>query len=387
MLKWVFYFLQGYVIIKIEGKFPERFLNVAGCKQIHMWRVRHTEDGIVLCVRRKDFRYASAVAAQTDCCVKVLTKQGLPYALKRNKHRKALFFGVFLFGLILFGMLSLVWKVEITGIERIPKVKLEQLLRENGIHPYAFLYGIDKTKAVNRITAELNDIAWMGIEIRGSCAFVEVVETVPKPEIQDKSQPCNLIADKDGIVTRLEIESGVTVVKIGDTITKGQLLVSGIADSPMAGVRFLHAEGEVYLKTWHEQNVSIPLVRQVPEKTGRTKSHFTVEFFGKTIPVWLNRNPKFKSAKQRVKYYGPIQRTVYEELALKTKSQTEEQAFLKAKQAFEAEMKQRGEVIAIRHTKRVENNILHIRFMAELIEKTGVKRMIERETDGENFTD
>ena len=224
MLKWVFYFLQGYVIIKVEGKFPERFLNVAGCKQMQMWRVRHTADGIVLCICRKDFRHASAVANQTDCRVKVLTKQGLPYMLKRNSHRKALFFCVLLFGLLLFGMLSLIWKVEITGIDRIPKGKIEQLLRENGIHPYALLYGTDKTKAINRITAELDDIAWMGIEIRGSCAFVEIVETVPKPAIQDKSKPCNLVADKDGIVTALEIESGVTVVKIGDTVTKGQTL-------------------------------------------------------------------------------------------------------------------------------------------------------------------
>ncbi len=387
MLKWVFYFLQGYVIIKVEGKFPERFLNAAGCNQMLMWRVRHTEDGIVLCIRRKDFRHAETFARQTDCRVKVLTKQGLPYTLKRNKHRKALFFGVFLFGLILFCMLSLVWKVEITGIDRIPKAVLTEKLRENGIHPYAILYGIDKTKACNRITAEIDDIAWIGIEIRGSCAFVEVVETVPKPEIQDKSQPCNLIADKDGVITGLEIESGITVVKIGDTVTKGQLLVSGIADSPMAGVRFLHAAGDVYIKTWHERDVSIPLTTKVPQKTGEQASRFTVELFGKTVPVWFNRNIKFKSAEQTVKFYGPIKRTIYKEITFKNQTQTAEDAFRQAENTFRTEMESKGEVTAIRHTKRVENNILHIHFVAEVTEKTGVKRMIERETDGENFTD
>lgn len=387
MFKKVFYFLKGYVIIKVEGKFPERFLNAAGRRNLLMWQVRPVPDGIILHVPMQACDKIKTIATDTDCTVKILKKSGLKDTVKRGTKRKALFYGMACFVLLIFGMLSLLWNVEITGIERIPEKTLRAQLKQNGIHKFAIVYGIDKTQAIKNIVAQNKDIAWLGIEIKGSCAYVEVVETVERPEIQDKSVPCNLISDKDGVVTAFEIESGITMVKIGDTVTKGQLLVSGISDSPSKGVRFLHAEGEVYIKTWHEKNLVVPLEQDNVRKTGQSKKHYTVQLYGFTVPIWFNQKHGFKSAEQTISYYGPIKCTKYEELIPEKVQCTPEQVLEAELETFKQELSEKGIVENISHTTHKENNNLHIRFVAELTEKTGVKRMIERETDGENFAD
>ncbi|MBQ2968183.1 MAG: sporulation protein YqfD [Clostridia bacterium] len=386
MFKKVFYFLKGYVIIKVEGKFPERFLNVAGRKNLLMWQVRPVSGGIVFCAPVSDFKKMQEISENTDCTVKLLKKVGFWHTVKMHQNRKALAIGVLVFVLVLFGMLSLLWDIRITGIDRIPEKQIRAELKRNGIYPFAFVYGINKTSACKNIVANNADISWIGIEIKGSRAFVEIVETVPKPAIQDKSVPCNLIADKSGVVTALEIESGVTMVKIGDTVTEGQLLVSGIADSSAQGVRFLHAEGEVYVKNWYQKDVEFPLTQKDIRKTGNRKSHFTVRFFGKEIPVWLNTDIPFRSAEQTFKYYGPVKRAVYDEVVAVETQYTQEEALKQAEDDYRQELLKIGKVEKIESTVSEQNNILHIHFTAEVTEKTGVKRMIERETDGENFT-
>jgi len=43
---------------------------------------------------------------------------------------------------------------------------------------------------------ERNDLAWIGIEIKGTNAIVKIVETDKKPEIIDEEDYCNIVATK-----------------------------------------------------------------------------------------------------------------------------------------------------------------------------------------------
>ena len=245
MLKEVFYFLKGYVIIKIEGKFPERFLNVAGKKKILIWDVQSKSNGLVCKVTAKEFSKVEGIAENCGCTMRVLGKIGMPFSAKRHKKRKALFLGILGFAVTVFLMLSVLWDISITGNERITQQQILDLLAQSGIRRGVWVYGIDKTQACNEIIAKNADIAWIGIEIKGSRAFVEIVEKVPKPYIEDKSIPCNIISTKSGVIENMQIRSGVPAVKIGDAVFEGQLLVSGIADSTFVGLRYLHSDADI----------------------------------------------------------------------------------------------------------------------------------------------
>ena len=44
MLFQLFYFLKGYVIIKVTGNFPEKFLNLAMQQNVYIWDIRKTSE-------------------------------------------------------------------------------------------------------------------------------------------------------------------------------------------------------------------------------------------------------------------------------------------------------------------------------------------------------
>ena len=55
--------------------------------------------------------------------------------------------------------------------------------------------------------------------------------------------PTNLVAAETGFITRIEVRNGNAVVKVGDSVRAGDLLVSGIMDNKVGESRTAHARG------------------------------------------------------------------------------------------------------------------------------------------------
>jgi hypothetical protein len=74
-----------------------------------------------------------------------------------------------------------------------------------------------------------------------------------------------------------------------DVVRKGELLVSGVYDTPAGGVmRTTRAKGEIFARTVHQYTVEIPLVYEKKTYTGREWSEKTINFFAKDIKVFAN---------------------------------------------------------------------------------------------------
>ena len=79
---------------------------------------------------------------------------------------------------------------------------------------------------------------------------------------------------------------GAAAVSPGDTVTAGQLLISGAADSPR-GVRLMRATGTVRARTWYTLTVPIPLA--AAERAGES-GHVT--------------RLSLDAGRRRIKFYG-----------------------------------------------------------------------------------
>ena len=66
----------------------------------------------------------------------------------------------------------------------------------------------------------------MSIDLKGTNAIVKIVENTQKPEIIDKSDYCNIIADKAGVITKINAKSGTKMVDVGDVVKEGKILVA-----------------------------------------------------------------------------------------------------------------------------------------------------------------
>lgn len=215
------YYLLGYATISVEGYFIERFINICISKNVLLWNLKRKKSSFLFTnIAIKDFKKIRQIAKTTKCHVKIEKKKGLPFLLHRYKKRK-IFIGLLIaITLIIMGLSNFVWNIEIIGENSISK---EELLNE--LNQYGLKTGILKTKVntkeiINNIRLNRDDIAWVGMKIKGTNIIVEVVEADKKPDIVNENEYCNIVSDKEGVITKINVQNGTALVKVGDIVTK-----------------------------------------------------------------------------------------------------------------------------------------------------------------------
>ena len=71
---------------------------------------------------------------------------------------------------------NFIWNIEVTGINSINKEEILQTLKEEGLTIGTFKNKINTKEIVNKMRLHRNDLAWIGIEIKGTNATIKIVE-------------------------------------------------------------------------------------------------------------------------------------------------------------------------------------------------------------------
>ena len=285
-------YLRGYVIIIVEGFFIEKFINICARRNIHLWDIRMQRERLVtMRTTIKGFKLIRPVARKSGCKVRLLKKTGLPFIFNRYRRRKAFFAGAVLFIILLNLLASFVWSIEISGNNELQTEFIEKALDRHGIRTGAFKYRIDTDSAVDKMMMEIGKLAWISIELRGTKVKVEVRERRDPPQIVPKHIPCDIIAQKDGIITRVIVKEGIEAVSEGDTVKKGQVLISG--SIPVKGSeqsKLVHAMGTVSARTWYEEEVPVELTRTERIRTGRVIKDSSLILFSWKLNICSSKN-------------------------------------------------------------------------------------------------
>ncbi len=230
IIKILLSYLCGYIKIKIEGFFVERFINICTQKGILLWNIKRVNQAsFVANISIHDFKEIRPVTKTTKCKVEIKNKRGFPFLLERYKKRKIL---LLLFIILATGLISIsnfIWNVEIECDGEINKEEIECILKQNGLEVGRLKGDIDTNKVIQSIRFEREDIAWAGIKINGTNAVVKLIKAKAKPSIINQDEYCNIVSDKEGIITKINVQNGTATVKIGDLVKKGTTLVNRMA--------------------------------------------------------------------------------------------------------------------------------------------------------------
>lgn len=282
-------YLRGYVIIIVEGYFIEKFFNICTHRQILLWDIKRQKDCIVtMRVSIKGFKLLRPVARKTKCRVRILKKRGLPFISNRYRKRKAFFAGAFLFVLLIYVMTSFVWSVEITGNKELEAKIVEDALADNGIRPGVLKFGIDTEKAVTGMMTGIRELAWISIDVKGTKVKVQLRERKPLPQMVPKDEPCDVVAVKDGMIKQVIASEGIEAVKEGDTVKKGQILITGRipVKNEKDKFRLVHAMGVVKARTWYEARCPVRFEETEKVRTGRVVKNYSLVLFTMKIDLF-----------------------------------------------------------------------------------------------------
>ena len=293
-LKILFSYLLGYLKISVEGYYIERFINICKTNNITIWNLKRKENiELELNVRINEFKKICKVAKQTRCKVKIKRKKGFPFLLHKYKKRKI--FVLFLLIMIIIITLSsnFVWNVEIKEENGLQLENIEEDIKKAGLETGKLKSNINMKEVINKIMLERKDIAWIGIELKGTNAIVKIVKADEKPEIVDQDEYCNIVSNKSGIITKISAQNGTANVKIGDTVKEGDILINGWLEGKFTGIRYVHAKGEIEAKVWHTKSKKINYNFMQTQETGNIENKYSIKINNFRIN-FLKRLSKFE---------------------------------------------------------------------------------------------
>ena len=330
-------YIIGYIKIAVEGYYIERFINICKNEKIAIWNIKRDKDiKIFLNTGLKDYKKIFKIAKKTKCKTKIQRKRGMPFLLHRYKKRKI--FGIFLILLMVAIIYSsnFIWNIDII-VENNEKIdNLIEDLKDTGLKTGEWKSKINTKEVINKVRLKRQDIAWMGIELKGTNAIVKIAKAKEKPTIIDENEYCNIISDKTGVITKINAQNGTAVVKVGDTITQGTTLINGWLEGKYTGKRYVHAKGEIEAKVWHTKSTKVAYNQVQKEETGNEENKYTIIFNNFKINL-QKKLSKFKiydtiTSENKFKifsdFYLPIsiEKTTYKELIEKQVNYKPEEA-------------------------------------------------------------
>jgi similar to stage IV sporulation protein len=266
-----------------------------------------------------------------------------------------------------------------------------QALREIGVTTGIRSASVDIEDVRNQMMLKLGELSWMSVNINGSHATVTVRERAKKPDIYPRGTPMNIIAEKAGLVTRIDTLYGSAQVFPGDTVRQGQLLVSGLIDSAQQGVRLVNAKAQVTARTWTEFNAVTPTGAVGKRYTGRAKTRYAIVFAGNRVNLHRNTSQPYAMydkisetsilrISQSVVFPVALVRetyTEYEPVSYQMDESVAEDALrISLEEALRGSVS-RGEIISERFSFRAETGMASAVLSAEGIERIDIAKKID----------
>lgn len=285
ILRW----FSGYVSFEVTGGYPEKFINLSVKNNINFWDLKRIGADLKAKIKASEYKNLHSLAKAANSKVRICSKHGLPFFIFKHRKRWGVVVGISIFLAFLYCCSLYIWNINIIGNNSLSKEEIMSTLDSAGLSVGTLKSRINSSEIEESTMAKYDKISWMAVNIKGGTVDVEIKEKLDKPEIIKDSEPCNIVAEQDGQIERMETYRGTAVAIPGEVVTKGQLLISGISESTDSASQFINAEGKVFAKTKEKIIEKIPLNCVKAEDTGKLIKKMRIKLFGLEIPLW-NQN-------------------------------------------------------------------------------------------------
>lgn len=277
----------GYTVLQIESLCSERFFNLCENRGIQIYKLYPQEDKCLFTTSKKDFYKLRPIVRKTKPRLRIVKKAGWPFLLGGILKHQFFLAGILLFFALLYILSLFVWNISIDGNYMNSDDQLYNYLEANGITYGTKKSSIDCEALEAQIRRDFDNIIWVSVALSGTRLDIDVRENQDEIITMPDGSPSNMIAAESGIVKSVVARRGTPMVKPGDTVKEGDVLISGVVvtvneSSEPVSENYVYADGEVELL------VQIPYTGQL------SRSYIKKEYTGHSYKSVMLRFGNFK---------------------------------------------------------------------------------------------
>ncbi len=283
MIRRVVRFFLGYAVYRFDEKETRQVMNYMMREEIAYEDLRQEGSTRVFTVYRSEKKRLDAHLDQVPGLT-CLAEYGLPSILHRYRTRAGILVGAALFCAILALSSKTVWSMDVSGNKTIGDAEILALLEDLQFGIGTFLPEVDFWKLSNRALLSDPRLAFLSVNMEGTHAHVVVMEREEKTQGDlplPSKEPSHLVASRDGVIVRYEVGAGRAQVKIGQSVRKGEVLISGIVETGTGeSYRLERSIGRVYAETVHVFSVRVDRMGEMWAVSERKEIEKKLNFFG-----------------------------------------------------------------------------------------------------------
>lgn len=316
-------FFRGYLLVRLYGYSPERFLNLCSNHNILIWNLESREDGYEFNISVAGFRKLKPLLKKTKTKLFIKQRVGVPFFLYRYRKRKVFFAGIFVCVGFLFYLTTFIWLIDIHGNSSITDETILTFLEEQKSSFGAKKNKINCTELEEALRTEYGDIIWASVRLNGTKMTIDLQENL----ITQKSEQQNaeimgeydITANKDAVITSIITRKGTPYVKKGDIVKTGDILVGSRLDiyndsNEIAEYVYVTSDADIYGQTeyLYEDSFPIKYTKKVRKDEGsRIYDFYLFDWHFRIPPVSKNPKPYISYTENRQlaiakDYYIPV---------------------------------------------------------------------------------
>ena len=204
-----------------------------------------------------------------------------------HKHRRryGAFLGIICFVFLLLLSADTVWDIRIEGADADKEVAILEELSGAGLSIGKRWSKINKSQVEINAVSNSENIAWINVNRRGGVAYVKVSDKIIYQEDAEEEGTANIVASRDCVIEEIIVERGYAMVKKGESVKAGDLLISGVIPTELGG-GFCYASGVVIGRYNEEIEVFTNKTKVSKVYTDKIHTEISVKIFGKRVNIF-----------------------------------------------------------------------------------------------------
>ena len=245
----IFKSMAGMEEVELTSADPGKSLMLAAQAGIHIFETRPISDlTVIFRIRRGDLRKLNSILRKRGDSLRFIRHTGVYWTWKRLMKRPVLLLGFLIMTLLALFLPGRICFIKVEGNVSVPSRQILEAAEDCGIRFGASRREVRSELMKNRLLAAIPELQWAGVNTKGCVAVISIREKTEGNKEELHPAVSSIVAVRDGIIVRCTAEQGMLMCRVGQAVTKGDILINGYTDCGLC-VRASRAIGEVYAQT------------------------------------------------------------------------------------------------------------------------------------------
>lgn len=297
---------QIKIKIEVTGSI-NRFINKFISEKIYLSSISYIDDNKITCIiNLEDYKNIKRLNYYSK--IKIISYVGIN-KVKEIIKNNIFYIIIFILAFILIDIItSYIVDIEVIHSSSSIRKLIYKELDNNNVKKYSFAYNFNELDKIqqNILNNNKDKLEWISITKDGMKYIIRCEERKIK-EINKESGYRNIVAKKDAYITKIISTKGVNLVRSGEYVKKGDVLISGEIKLYEEVKGNILATGYVYGNVWYNVQLSIPKEENKKEYTGKSRFNININdkiFFKNKYKYFSQENIReIKILGLKIKFY------------------------------------------------------------------------------------